>query len=121
MKMKMSLFMIWLELWKKILINIGERNLLMSIAAILDPRCKMRVIDFCFPRMYPKEEAQDNIDKVWKALYEIYVEYMAEFQFNGSERSDDSLVGCFNYNVNIHPSSSVWLEFAQFVRTVETV
>ncbi|XP_022714612.1 zinc finger BED domain-containing protein RICESLEEPER 3-like [Durio zibethinus] len=29
----------------------GECNLLMSIAAILDPRCKMRVIEFCFPRI----------------------------------------------------------------------
>ena len=51
----------------------GECNLLMSIAAILDPRCKMRVIDFCFPKMYPKEEAQDNIDKVQSALYDIYM------------------------------------------------
>jgi hypothetical protein len=31
----------------------GESNLLMSIAAVLDPRYKMKLINFCFPIIYP--------------------------------------------------------------------
>ncbi|KAL0423075.1 UNVERIFIED_CONTAM: Zinc finger BED domain-containing protein RICESLEEPER 1 [Sesamum radiatum] len=29
----------------------GDSNLLMSIAAVLDPRCKLRALEFCFPRL----------------------------------------------------------------------
>lgn len=46
---------------------------------------------------------------------------MAGFQSNGGEKSDNALVGCSNYDANIQASSSGWSEFAQFVRTVETV
>jgi hypothetical protein len=31
----------------------GDTNLMMSIAAVLDPRYKMKLINFCFPIMYP--------------------------------------------------------------------
>ena len=33
----------------------GESNLLMSIAAILDSRYKMKLINFCFPIIYPSD------------------------------------------------------------------
>nr|XP_027067613.1 zinc finger BED domain-containing protein RICESLEEPER 2-like [Coffea arabica] len=54
----------------------GECNLMMSIAAILDPRLKMRVINYCFPLIYPPHEVQANINKVRQALYDLYAEYV---------------------------------------------
>ncbi|KAK4415151.1 Zinc finger BED domain-containing protein RICESLEEPER 1 [Sesamum alatum] len=36
----------------------GETNLLMSIAAVLDPRCKLRALEFCFPRLYSSENVE---------------------------------------------------------------
>ncbi|KAL0352353.1 UNVERIFIED_CONTAM: hypothetical protein Scaly_1624000 [Sesamum calycinum] len=33
----------------------GDSNLLMSIAAVLDPMCKLRALEFCFPRLYSSE------------------------------------------------------------------
>jgi hypothetical protein len=39
----------------------GECNLLMSIAAVLDPRYKMKLINLCFPFIYPKPESSMNI------------------------------------------------------------
>ncbi|XP_071916286.1 zinc finger BED domain-containing protein RICESLEEPER 2-like [Coffea arabica] len=54
-----------------------ECNLLMSIAAILDPRQKMRAIEFAFPKMYSTYEAQQNITYVRKAIFELYDEYVA--------------------------------------------
>jgi hypothetical protein len=54
----------------------GECNLLMSIAAILDPTCKMMLIKFCFPLIYEGEEIDANIKYVeesMKAIYDVYV------------------------------------------------
>lgn len=56
-----------------------ECNLLMAIGAILEPMCKMRVIEFCFPKMYPPSEAQSYIFYMKNYLYELYNEYVAEF------------------------------------------
>ncbi|KAH6805932.1 hypothetical protein C2S51_030763 [Perilla frutescens var. frutescens] len=74
----------------------GECNLLMSITAILDLRCKMRVIEFSFPKMYDKDEARDNIDKVKEALYELYNEYVAEMYSDGSTQSDEVVGSALN-------------------------
>ncbi|XP_027101321.1 zinc finger BED domain-containing protein RICESLEEPER 2 [Coffea arabica] len=54
-----------------------ECNLLMSIAAILDPKQKMRAIEFAFPKMYSAYETQENITYVRKAIFELYDEYVA--------------------------------------------
>ncbi|KAA8516213.1 hypothetical protein F0562_019392 [Nyssa sinensis] len=54
----------------------SECNLLMAIAAILDPRYKMIIVNYCFPDIYPEAEANRNIVTVKQALYEIYNEYV---------------------------------------------
>ena len=47
----------------------GECNLLMSIASVLDPRCKAHVVNYCFPLLYkPDYVVSDNIEKVLNAL-----------------------------------------------------
>ena len=46
----------------------GECNLLMSIASVLDPRCKMRAIEYCFSKMYLETEARENVHKVREAM-----------------------------------------------------
>jgi hypothetical protein len=38
----------------------GDTNLLMSIAAVLDPRYKIKLINFCFPIMYPLSPTVDR-------------------------------------------------------------
>ena len=75
----------------------------------------MRVIEFCFPRMHPKNETRENIDKVKKALYDLYGEYVDDFYSENGE----TVVGLGGNNVSIQPSSFSWSKFAQFVRTVE--
>ncbi|KAL0290016.1 UNVERIFIED_CONTAM: Zinc finger BED domain-containing protein RICESLEEPER 2 [Sesamum angustifolium] len=55
----------------------GDSNLLMSIAAVLDPRCKLRALEFCFPRLYSSENVERQIVVVRKTLYELYSEYVA--------------------------------------------
>lgn len=68
----------------------GEVNLLMAIGAILHPRWKMRVIEFSFPKMYPVHLAKENICKVREALYELCIEYVAEFQSSNGEQSTNA-------------------------------
>ncbi|KAK1388775.1 zinc finger BED domain-containing protein RICESLEEPER 2-like [Heracleum sosnowskyi] len=99
----------------------GEVNLLMAIGAILDPRCKMRVIEFSFPKMYPTNVAKENIGKVREALYELYDEYVVEFQSSNGEPSGETQNGARTEANNIKLSSSGWSEFNNFVKTIETV
>jgi hypothetical protein len=60
----------------------GDTNLMMSIVAVLDPRYKMKLINFCFPIMYPLPPTVDrpgagyyikNVLTVLKELFEAYV------------------------------------------------
>ena len=46
----------------------------MAIGAILDPRQKMRLISF--PKIYSPFESEENLTKVWKALFDFYEEYV---------------------------------------------
>ncbi|KAA8515070.1 hypothetical protein F0562_018143 [Nyssa sinensis] len=50
----------------------SECNLLMAIVAVLDPRYKMIIVNYCFLDIYPEAEANRNIATVKQALYEIY-------------------------------------------------
>ncbi|XP_031267578.1 zinc finger BED domain-containing protein RICESLEEPER 2-like [Pistacia vera] len=96
----------------------GERNFVMAIAAVLDPRLKMRLLQFAYPQMYPDEEAQEKIDEVQAALYEIYEEYAAETQSSNSEPPIEiSKVQRDNVQRPKRTSS----RFCQFVRTTQTV
>ncbi|XP_047340261.1 zinc finger BED domain-containing protein RICESLEEPER 2-like [Impatiens glandulifera] len=56
----------------------GECNLLMALAAVLDPTKKMLAVEFCFPKLYSHGDAQRNICKVKDALVSLYDVYVAE-------------------------------------------
>ena len=53
----------------------GQCNLLITLAAILDPRNKMKLIEFTFEAIYSKEDAPKYIKVVHDSLYEIYQKY----------------------------------------------
>ncbi|MBA0824838.1 hypothetical protein Goarm_021478 [Gossypium armourianum] len=57
----------------------GECNLLISIAAILNPRNMMKLIYFNFRVIYFEEEAPRQIHIVRDSLYELYKEYVDEY------------------------------------------
>ncbi|XP_039134230.1 zinc finger BED domain-containing protein RICESLEEPER 2-like [Dioscorea cayenensis subsp. rotundata] len=96
----------------------GKCNLLMSVAAVLDPRCKMRVVDFTFSRMYSDREAKENIAKVREALHEIYEEYVREYQ-HGNEHSGETPMHNNDDVSNNGKDSSGWSEFSSYVKSIE--
>lgn len=59
----------------------GECNLLMSIAAVLDPRYKMKLINFCFPLIYPDFEYPRHIQNVLAILHELFEVYVTAHNF----------------------------------------
>ncbi|XP_047339774.1 zinc finger BED domain-containing protein RICESLEEPER 2-like [Impatiens glandulifera] len=68
----------------------GECNLLMAIGAILDPRFKMRLVDFAFGNIYSKVEALTNVMKVREVLYNLFFEYV-EVDQSRSRKSTTSV------------------------------
>ncbi|KAK4421424.1 Zinc finger BED domain-containing protein RICESLEEPER 2 [Sesamum alatum] len=76
----------------------GETNLLMFIAAVLDPRCKLRAIEFCFPRLYSSENVERQIAIVRKTLYELYYEYVAISKLKASQLEKGKEI---NYRIQI--------------------
>jgi hypothetical protein len=55
----------------------GKSNLLMSIDAVLDPRYKIKLINFCFPITYPSAKYGDHIDIVLAVLKELFKSYFS--------------------------------------------
>jgi hypothetical protein len=75
----------------------GVYNLLMSLVAVLDPRYKMKLINFCFPFIYPELEASMHIDRVLSVLHELYEVYVTThnssiFQQSANENASVSIV-----------------------------
>lgn len=63
----------------------GDCNLLLSVVVVLDPRYKKKLIEFCFPMIYSKSEAEQNINLVMISLDELYGEYASAATDNSSK------------------------------------
>lgn len=54
----------------------GESNVLLSLAAILDPRYKMVLVDHAFPVIYGEVEGVSKIVEIKHLLAQLYTEYV---------------------------------------------
>jgi hypothetical protein len=52
-------------------------NMLMTLAIVLDPRYKMKLISFCFPIIYLLDVERNRIKGVLSVLKEFYEVYAA--------------------------------------------
>jgi hypothetical protein len=65
----------------------GECNLLMAVGVVLDSSFKMKLVQFCFPKIYQEPEAIRNIERVHRVLNELYGEYVDDQNlFGGPQR-----------------------------------
>ncbi|XP_042386917.1 zinc finger BED domain-containing protein RICESLEEPER 2-like [Zingiber officinale] len=103
----------------------GECNLLMAVGSVLDPRCKMRVLEFTFPKLYNSFEAESNIKEVQRLLYAIYKEYSdtaiekLQGSKSNSESQDSNTV--IQSNREHTTFSSGWTEFSSYLKEIEMV
>ncbi|XP_072980770.1 zinc finger BED domain-containing protein RICESLEEPER 2-like [Typha angustifolia] len=66
-----------------------ECDMLLAVAAVLDPRYKMKLINFCFPKIYCFAEAQINMQRVHRVLYTIFESYKLENSSGENNRMND--------------------------------
>nr|KAJ0195371.1 hypothetical protein LSAT_V11C700378870 [Lactuca sativa] len=97
----------------------GECHLVMAIAFVLDPRFKMKLVEFCFPTLY--QNSDENIKEVKNALYEMYSEYLEmhdtlvrESATHGSEH-ERNVLG-LNEGTSL---GSGWEAFGEFIKTAD--
>jgi hypothetical protein len=70
----------------------GDCNLLMSFAIVLDPRFKVKFINFYFPMIYDKDEAGEHIKSVLAALVEYYEFYLAAHNMNTMKQANEDYI-----------------------------
>ncbi|KAL0462646.1 UNVERIFIED_CONTAM: Zinc finger BED domain-containing protein RICESLEEPER 2 [Sesamum latifolium] len=70
-------------------------NLLMAMGAVLDPRYKMKLIEFCYSKIYPISQAHEEIELVRFSLQELYNEYVANCSSSSMKLSDQSRASFF--------------------------
>ncbi|XP_039034843.1 zinc finger BED domain-containing protein RICESLEEPER 2-like [Hibiscus syriacus] len=104
----------------------GEYNLLISIAAILDP--KMKLIDFSFCVIYSKDEAHRQIHIMRDSLYELYKEYVVEYAATNvgtSVENDVQESGVSNVSNTSKTGKGKIMtgrsKFERYIRSVKTV
>ena len=95
----------------------------MAIAAVLDPRFKMTLINFSFPRIYQGFEVARNIDRVHDSLYELYNEYvMDNTPSNARQSASKSTEGSSSVGGNNSKFRTRGrMEFDQFVRNADNI
>jgi hypothetical protein len=78
----------------------GDCNLLMSLDVVLDPRFKMKFINFCFPMIHDKDEAGNHIKSVLAALRDYYEFYLASHNMTIMKQANEDYIATASSNVS---------------------
>ncbi|XP_044369507.1 zinc finger BED domain-containing protein RICESLEEPER 1-like [Triticum aestivum] len=62
----------------------AEKNNVMVLATVLDPRWKMRFVGYCFRKIYGETKGCEEEAEVRKELYDLYDTYEAEYRQKNS-------------------------------------
>ncbi|KAG6521630.1 hypothetical protein ZIOFF_018755 [Zingiber officinale] len=99
----------------------GDCNLLMAIAAVLDPTKTMLAVEFCFPKLYSELDASKHISKVKEILNSLYEEYVVEETNKGAPHPFESEgFGSSSVRRIQHGSMYSWDDFDDYCAKVET-
>uniref|UniRef100_A0A803MY25 Transposase n=1 Tax=Chenopodium quinoa TaxID=63459 RepID=A0A803MY25_CHEQI len=84
----------------------GNCNLLISVAAALDPRNKLKLIEWSFSTLYLEDELVTHTKYVRDTLYEIYLEYVEAHSLNNSQKTAHESDENYSAAVNVGPSNT---------------
>ncbi|KAL7170287.1 hypothetical protein ACSBR2_035205 [Camellia fascicularis] len=62
-----------------------------AYGAALDPRYKMKLIEFCFRKIYNVVESKKHINQIRYSLYELYDDYVVAHASNNIGTSDSQV------------------------------
>lgn len=85
----------------------GNCNLLLSMAATLDPRFKMRLIDFAYKSIYFEYEAVEQKTILRESLQDLFSEYLEAHKADNSNGSTETLVEASAYVSSTATTSKV--------------
>ncbi|XP_057760243.1 zinc finger BED domain-containing protein RICESLEEPER 2-like [Arachis stenosperma] len=100
----------------------SECNLLMAVASVLDPRCKLTGLKMCFQQIY-RQEATRNMTLVHQILTEMYQEYVI---LTNEQEGSTSLSASGESSINStmkssNSSQTGWSIMINFVKDEEVV
>ena len=101
----------------------GECKFVMAIATMLDPRFRITLINFSFPKIYQEFEVARNINCIHDSLYELYNEYVVDYTSSHARQSasksteGSSSIGGNNSKFKTRGR----MEFDKFVRNVDNI
>ncbi|KAK6120509.1 hypothetical protein DH2020_045767 [Rehmannia glutinosa] len=72
----------------------------MALEVFFDPRYKMKLVEFCYSKIYPVSKAHEEIELVFFSLHELYGEYVVTSTSNSTKLNDQSKVNSFVTNVD---------------------
>lgn len=72
----------------------ADYNVFFSCAAVLDPRCKLGFVSYCYGKLYAPDEAERRVAEVKKTLVNLFAEYsgaaVSEAPSDGAKNSRGS-------------------------------
>ena len=98
----------------------GDCNLLISMAAVLDPRNKMQLIEWCFPMIYSRSDSIEHIITIRETLHMLYRDYVKAHKANGGEKEGESENQNESSSAVTMGTSGVRAEFFSYIRHFES-
>jgi hypothetical protein len=95
----------------------------MSIAAVLYPRYKMKLINFCFPLIYPDSEYPQHIQNVLAVLHELFEVYVTAHNYSVLKLSASEQATVFSHvsTPNVPKVSTARSRYRDHVRTTDVI
>ncbi|XP_023752092.2 zinc finger BED domain-containing protein RICESLEEPER 3-like [Lactuca sativa] len=89
---------------------------IMGMAAVLDPRYKLKFVELLFPVLYGKEKSESEIEKLKELVYSLFQEYESS---SPSTRTSYEGVGCSSFTSG--PSVGHRVEFKKLFSSIASI
>ncbi|XP_037462368.1 zinc finger BED domain-containing protein DAYSLEEPER-like [Triticum dicoccoides] len=92
----------------------ADYNVFLSCAAVLDPRCKLGFVSYCYGKLYAPDEAQRRMHEVKKTLESLFAEY------SGAAVSQTPSDGATNSRGSRGDGSDMFDDYESYIQSQRT-